>query len=92
VNPYRYTATKRFWHNFAKLSKSQQQSTKEAWKFFKQDPFAPRLRTHRINSLSAVMRRTVHAVVIEGNLRVVFYIEGNTVVCFNIGSHDVYRE
>ncbi len=37
------------------------------------------------------MRRTVYAVVVEADLRVVFYIDGNIVVSFNIGTHDVYR-
>ncbi len=37
------------------------------------------------------MRRTVYAVVIEGNLRVVFYLEGDEAVSFNIGTHDIYK-
>jgi len=37
------------------------------------------------------MRRTVYAVVVEADLRVVFYIDGEVVISFNIGSHDVYR-
>ena len=37
------------------------------------------------------MRRTVYAVVIEADLRAVFYLDGNEVVTFNIGTHDVYR-
>jgi len=36
------------------------------------------------------MKRTVHAVVIEGDLRVVFYIEADTIVSFNIGTHAIY--
>ena len=37
------------------------------------------------------MRQTVHAVVVEGDLRVVFYLDGNNVVTFNIGTHDIYK-
>lgn len=37
------------------------------------------------------MRRTVHAVEIEGDLRVVFYLEGEVVMSFNIGTHDIYK-
>jgi len=37
------------------------------------------------------MRRTVYAVEIEGDLRALFYIDGDTVVTFNLGSHDVYK-
>jgi hypothetical protein len=38
------------------------------------------------------MRQTVFALVIEGDLRAVFYIEGGAVISFNIGSHVVYRQ
>jgi len=48
------------------------------------------LGTHKINSLSAIFKRTVYAVVIEGDLRVTFYVDGDTVFTTNIGSHDIY--
>ena len=38
------------------------------------------------------MRRTVHAVEVEGDLRVVFYVEGDLVMSFNIGTHDIYKK
>ena len=41
--------------------------------------------------MSAIFKRTVHAVVIEADLRAVLYIEGDTVVTVNIGSHDIYK-
>ncbi len=88
---YRYIALPRFWKNYRKLSARQQKSVREAWQRFKVDPFDPGLRTHRINSLTAIFKRTVYAIVIEGDLRVVFYIEGDTVVTVNIGSHDIYK-
>ncbi len=64
---------------------------REKFRIFRQNPFDPRLRTHRIQSLSSLFKRTVHAVVIEGDLRAVFYIEGDLVVTFNIGRHDIYK-
>ena len=88
---YRYVAQPKFWKNYRNLSASRQQSESDAWKLFKLDPFDPRLGAHRINSLSAIFKRTVHAVVIEGDLRAVFYIEGDTVVTVNIGSHDICK-
>jgi len=91
VNGYQFSATPRFWKSFKKLPDNQKKSAKRAWQIFKQDPFDPRLRTHKINSLSSAMKRTVYAVEVEGNLRVVFYIDGDCIVTFNIGSHDVYR-
>ena len=89
---YRFVAQPKFWKNYRKLSASQQQSAMDAWHIFKLDPFDPRLGTHRINSLSAIFKRTVHAAVVEGDLRVVFYIERDTVVTVNIGSHDIYKQ
>ena len=87
---YRYRATETFWENFYRLSPSQKESARQAWELFKQDPFNPRLRPHKIHRLSSIMKRTVHAVVIEGDLRVVFYIEADTIVSFNIGTHAIY--
>ena len=88
---YRYIAQPKFWKNYRKLPPSQQESTKKAWHVFKKDPFDAKLRAHRIHSLSAIFKRTVHAAVIEGDLRVVFFLEGNTVVTVDIGSHDIYK-
>ena len=87
---YRYRATETFWENFYRLSPPQKESARPAWEFFKQDPFNPRLRPHKIHRLSSIMKRTVHAVVIEGDLRVVFYVEADTIVSFNIGTHAIY--
>ena len=63
MNRYTYRAAPKFWQNFKKLTPSQKQSAFAAWKVFKIDPFDPRLRTHKINSLSAIFKRTVYAVV-----------------------------
>ena len=87
----RFHATVTFWENSYRLPASQKDSARKAWQAFKRNPFDARLRTHKIHRLSALMRRTVHAVVIEGDWRTVFYIEGDAVVSFNIGTHDLYR-
>lgn len=65
---HRHRATETFWEDFYRLSPSQKESARRAWEVFKQDPFDARLRTHKIHRLSSIMKRTVHAVVIEGNL------------------------
>jgi len=87
---YRYRATERFWHNFYRLEPAQKESARKAWQIFKQDPFDTRLGTHKIQRLSGLMGRTVYAVVVEGDLRVVFYVEGDLAVSFNIGTHAIY--
>jgi hypothetical protein len=48
---YRYRAVERFWTCFYRLPPSQKESTRKAWLIFKEDPFDPRLRTHKIQRL-----------------------------------------
>ena len=88
---YRFKPTNRFWESFYDLTSGQKDSTRRAWKIFKQNPFDPRLRTHKIHRLSAEYGQTIYAVDIEGDLRAVFYIEGNLVVTVDIGTHDIYK-
>ncbi|HEV7403590.1 MAG TPA: hypothetical protein VGO11_11710 [Chthoniobacteraceae bacterium] len=88
---FRFRATQRYWEKFYALPSGQKESVRRAWKIFKGNPFDPRLRTHKIHKLSAFYGRTIYAVEIEGDLRVVFYVEGDVVVTVDIGSHDVYR-
>jgi hypothetical protein len=88
---FRFKASRSFWKNLSKLPENQRVSAKAVFKIFKQNPFDPRLRTHRINSLSAYYGKTVYAVEIEGDLRAAFYLEGNMVYTVDIGSHAIYR-
>lgn len=91
MNSYRYVAQPQFWRNFRKLPREQWASVRRVWQIFKIDPFDPRLGTHKIHALSALFRRTVYAVVVEGDLRITFYIDGDTVITTNIGTHAIYR-
>ena len=75
---YRYQASETFWRRFHGLPDAKKAVVREKWRLFRVDPFDPRLGTHRINSLSVRARQTVYAVVVEGDLRVVFLIEGDT--------------
>jgi len=88
---YRFKPTKTFWQSFYDLSSNQKDSTRQAWKIFKENPFDPRLRTHKIHKLSAQYDRTIYAVAIEGDLRAVFFIKGDCVVTVDIGTHDIYK-
>jgi mRNA-degrading endonuclease YafQ of YafQ-DinJ toxin-antitoxin module len=88
---YRFKPTRRFWESFYALPPLQKDSTRKAWKIFKENPFDPRLRPHKIHKLSAHFGRTIHAVDVEGDLRVVFYVEGDAVVTVDIGTHAIYR-
>ncbi len=88
---FRFSASRAFWRSFSKLPIQQQQSTRDAFRIFKENPFDPRLRAHKILKLSACYGRTIYAVEIEADLRAVFYVERDLVVTVDIGSHDVYR-
>lgn len=87
----RFRATEDFWKNFYALSPSQKESVRAAWQIFKANPFDPRLRTHKIHKLTALYRRTIYAVVVEADLRVVFFVDGDTVWTVDVGTHDIYK-
>ena len=88
----KYRATEQFWESFSDLPPDQKASVREAWEIFKTDPFDPRLRSHKIHRLSALYKRTIYAAVIEADLRVLVYLEGETVWTVDVGTHDVYRQ
>ena len=86
-----FRAAEQFWKSFHALDEKQKESTRAVWQIFKLDPFDPRLRTHKIHSLSALYKRTIYAVTVEKDLRVVFFVEDATVFTVDIGTHDIYR-
>jgi len=88
---FRFKASRAFWKSFTKLPERQQDSAKAAFKIFKANPFNPRLRAHKINSLSAYYGKTIYAAEIEGDLRAVFYVEGDAILTVDIGNHAIYR-
>jgi hypothetical protein len=88
---YRFRAVERFWTSFYRLSPADKESARNAWKIFKEDPFDPRLRAHKIQRLSAYYGRTIYAVKIEGDLRSMFFLDGETVVSLTNGTHDIYK-
>jgi len=89
---YVYKASEQYWKNFYELSASQKASARYAWGIFKENPFDPRLKSHKINYLSAEAKRTIWSAWVEDNMRVVFYIKGNTVFTVDIGTHKMYLE
>ncbi|MSU61534.1 MAG: hypothetical protein EXS31_03915 [Pedosphaera sp.] len=91
MNGYRYKAAPKFWRNYKKLTAIQVRSVLAAWQIFKRDPFDPRLKTHKIHRLSAAYGKTVYAVEVERDLRVVFIVDQGTVFTLDVGTHDLYR-
>ena len=88
---YRYRVVEPFWTHFYRLSDAQKEAARCAWKIFKENPFDPRLRTHKIHKLSSLYGRTIYAVDLEGDLRSTFYIDGDWIVSVDIGTHDIYK-
>jgi hypothetical protein len=88
---YVFKRTHVFKKSFDALSADDQQSTREAFKKFKVNPFDPALKTHKINRLSALRKKTVYSVVIGKDLRAVFTITNNVVLSEDIGTHDIYK-
>ena len=89
---YRFKPTDAFWESFYQLPPGQKDSTRRAWEIFKRNPFDSRLRPHKIHRLSAHYGRTIYAVDVEGDLRVVFFLEGDCVITVDIGTHAIYKE
>jgi hypothetical protein len=91
VNRYRYGTVPAFWASYRRLDSDQQAAAKRTFKIFIRDAFDPRLRTHKIHSLSARAKRAIYAVEIAADLRALFFIRGDEIISFDIGTHDVYR-
>lgn len=68
-----------------KLSKKIQKQLK----FFSTDPRHPSLNTHKLKGGLS----TRWSISIEGNIRMIYYLNGDEAVFFDIGTHDeVYRK
>lgn len=87
----KFRSAKSFRRALAKLSPQEKQLATEAFKIFKQNPFDPRLRAHKIHKLSALYGKAIYAVEIAGDLRATFYIDRDTVWSVDIGTHKIYR-
>jgi mRNA-degrading endonuclease YafQ of YafQ-DinJ toxin-antitoxin module len=89
---YRFKTTPAFRKALARLSPAQKDSAKKVFALFKQNPFDPKLRTHKIHHLSAIYKKTIYAVRVENDLRSIFYLEGEIVISVDIGTHAIYRD
>jgi len=87
---YKFKTTPAFRKALVRLSAPQKASAKKAFAIFKSDPFDPRLKTHKIQHLSSVYKKTIYSVRIEGDLRSIFFLDGDNVISLDIGSHAIY--
>ena len=88
---YRFKTVPSFRRALSGLNSHQKAAAKKAFAIFKQDPFDSRLRPHKIHRLSAEYGVTIYAVCIAGDLRAVFYAEGDPVWSVDVGTHAIYR-
>ena len=88
---YRFKTVPSFRRSLRKLSSDQKKAAKTVFAIFKQNPFDQRLRTRKIHHLSAEYKATVYSVRVLGDLRAVFYIDGDTVWSVDIGTHSIYH-
>lgn len=88
---YRFKASETFWKKLYQLDEPTKASVRRAWKKFKNNPFDPGLRPHKIQALSSKAGKTIYSITIEEDLRVVFYIEEDTLHTVDIGTHAIYR-
>lgn len=86
-----FKATENFWRKFYALPPAQKQLVREKWEIFKVNPFDRELGTHKINSLSGRMKKTVWSVVIDYDQRAVFVIDDDVVTTIDLGSHAIYH-
>jgi mRNA-degrading endonuclease YafQ of YafQ-DinJ toxin-antitoxin module len=88
---YLFKTTPAFRKALRKLTPRQKAAAQDAFHIFKDNPFDPRLRTHKIHGLSAKLGRTIYSVCVESDLRVIFYVTGDLVISLDIGDHAIYR-
>jgi hypothetical protein len=58
---YRFRASRAFWRSLGRLSVERQQNARKGVLIFKENPFDPRLRSHKIHKLSARYGRSIYA-------------------------------
>lgn len=80
--------TKVFRKNLKKFPKSQYKFLIEREKIFRENPFDPRLKTHKLSGKLAKF----YSFSVSYHWRIIFHVEENNVVIFdNIGTHEVYK-
>lgn len=87
----RFVAEKTFWQDFDKLPLRQQKLAMQKFQIFRQNPFAISFKTHKIHNLSQKYKQTIYFAALEGDLRVIFFVQNDTLYSVSIGSHKIYR-
>ena len=80
--------SRNFARQFKKLTPQKQKEAIEAEKLFTEDPFSPKLKTHKLGG----RLKGLWAFSINFSDRIIFEFMGkNKAVFYKIGSHDIYK-
>jgi len=80
--------TSQFLKSYKRLSISIKKKAKEKDKIFRQNPFTPILRTHKLKG----KLKNYWSYSVDENHRVLFrFINKDKVIYFNIGTHEIYK-
>jgi len=75
-----------FLKSFKKLPKDIQKIYRTKEKIFRENPFDPRLKTHKLKG------KEVWSFVITYKIRVIFILRKKFILLVNIGDHSIYRK
>ena len=86
-----FKRTRTFRKKLDTLSSDQQSKARERFREWRKEPFSQALGVHKINRLSALLRRTIRAIHVEKNLVVTFAVVGKEITSLDIGTEkEVY--
>jgi mRNA-degrading endonuclease YafQ of YafQ-DinJ toxin-antitoxin module len=77
----------KFARAYAKLPRSTKDAAEEKEEIFRQNPFDPRLKTHKLSG----QLKNYWAFAVDYRCRIIFSFEGKGLVRFHtVGTHDIY--
>lgn len=78
--------TPRFAKNWQRLSEKVQKKTVKTIKIFRNDPFHPSLRLHKLSGKFA----DYWSISVDMKYRIIFRMKNGTAILFTIGTHAIY--
>ncbi|PIX88075.1 MAG: type II toxin-antitoxin system mRNA interferase toxin, RelE/StbE family [Candidatus Nealsonbacteria bacterium CG_4_10_14_3_um_filter_36_16] len=76
-----------FRKSFLRLPKDIQSKAKEKVKIFKENPFYPSLKTHKLHG----KLKEQWSFLVKGQYRILFIFDNSDVTFLDIGPHDIYK-
>lgn len=80
--------SRQFLKSFEKLPSIIKRKAENKDKIFRQNPFSPQLKTHKLKG----ELKQYSAYSVDRNYRILFrFIDKNRIICFDIGTHKIYK-